>query len=185
MQTQHMMADAAADANTYIRGVRVRPPGEPYTVGDYVRHARKFGIEGVFETLAQQTRNPHVLAEAVRELRTIDPKWQLPKPAAIVLAQRLVIEGYSEAAACRNVGIDKRTLRAHPQPVRPPIREYHADGSTWPVQQVPRDVVHMPKWAPNGAAQSGVCEQNGRPPTDDLRSTILRARRARREAVSA
>jgi hypothetical protein len=113
----------------------------------------------VLETLAQQTREPLELAELVRELRAIDPKWRLPKSSAIALAHWLVAEGYDEAAACRTVAIDRRTLRAHP---RSPIGEWHADGSHWPAPEVPEQVVDLPKSAPEGALERGVRAQNER-----------------------
>ena len=135
---------------------RGRPRG---TVAAAVRHARRFGTEMVLESVAQQTRDPLELAEAVRELRAIDPKLRLPKSSAVALAHWLVAEGYGEQAACRTVGIDRRSLRAHP---RPPIREWHSDGSSWPPPKVPAHVLEVPKSAPDAALQRGVRVQNER-----------------------
>ena len=91
---------------------------EPHTLAGYVRHARKFGTEMVFTTFALESRNPHELAELVRELRAIDAKRRrFAAPAAATLAHRLVIEGYSEAAACRTARIDRWTFRRTRSPI--------------------------------------------------------------------
>ncbi len=105
------------------------------TLAAYVRHAERFGCDGVFEA-ASADLDASDLGRLSLRLQNLDAKWRMPRADRERLALRLVESGEPVDRACRMAQIGRTTL--------------------WRL----RNGQDSPKSAPEPAVQSGVSVSN-------------------------
>jgi hypothetical protein len=113
----------------------------------YIKHAEKFGVEGVFETAVRAGLTVEQLARLYSQLRSIDrqrqeierasnvrhyiePVWDVPRRVKSALVAGLVGLGWSNRRVRQTIGVGQSTItttRRETVELAAP-RAWHADG---------------------------------------------------------
>lgn len=83
--------------------------GSGSTLADYVRHAERFGCDGVFEA-ASADLDASDLGRLSLRLQNLDAKWRMPRADRGRLALQLVESGEPVDRACRMAQVGRATL---------------------------------------------------------------------------
>ena len=188
------------------RPKRRHDTGDPrvhrYDIDRYVRQAKRFGTELVYETAAGDL-DLLGLGRLSIELQAIGPKWKQPLDG-VPFALTLIDGGATETAACRMAQVSIKTLRRWQRDPnrsamriirrgdRPPIIEAHARSSVrppgrmdWdllrtmvddegePLMEVPEKGLPIAKSPNLPPSLQAISGTNGGSPTNDPRKAIL------------